>query len=105
MIPRYLAEGETLDAPELHVEENKPGEVEDKEEEDGAQQRLRLVHLLVPVPVDQGKSNRGVLGFFSMYCIQHCFICRPSDSTVSEDAEIEPKTVATSALAVRRSNH
>jgi hypothetical protein len=24
-----------------------------------------------------------------MYCIQHCFICRPSDSTVSEDAGIE----------------
>ncbi len=42
---------------------------------------------------------------FSMYCIQHCFICRPSDSTVSEDAGIEPRTVATSALAVRRSNH
>jgi hypothetical protein len=41
---------------------------------------------------------------FSMYCIQHCFICRPSDSTVSEDAAIEPRTVATSALAVRRSN-
>ncbi len=36
-----------------------------------------------------------------MYCIQHCFIRRPSDSTVSEDAEIEPRTVATSALAVR----
>ncbi len=53
MIPRYLAEGEALDAPELHVEEDKPGEVEDKEEEDGAQQRLRLVHLLVPVPVHQ----------------------------------------------------
>ncbi len=35
-----------------------------------------------------------------MYYIQHCFICRPSDSTVSEDAEIEPRTVATSALAV-----
>jgi hypothetical protein len=29
----------------------------------------------------------------------------PSDSTVSEDAGIEPRTVATSALAVRRSNH
>ncbi len=42
--------------------------------------------------------------FFSMYCIQYCFFCRPSDSTVSEDAEIEPRTVATSALAVRRSN-
>ncbi len=36
---------------------------------------------------------------FSMYCIQHCFICRPSDSIVSEDAGIEPRTVATSALA------
>ncbi len=25
-----------------------------------------------------------------MYCIQHCFICRPSDLTVSKDAGIEP---------------
>jgi hypothetical protein len=33
-----------------------------------------------------------------MYVIQHCNICRPSDSTVSEDAGIEPKTVATLAL-------
>ncbi len=40
-----------------------------------------------------------------MYFIQHCFICRPSDSTVSEDAGIEPRTVATSALGVRRSSH
>jgi hypothetical protein len=40
-----------------------------------------------------------------MYCIQHSFICCPSDSTVSEDAGIEPRIVATSALAVRRSNH
>ncbi len=45
-------------------------------------------------------------GFFlCMYFIQHCFICRPSDSTVSEDALIEPRTVATSALAIRRSSH
>jgi hypothetical protein len=46
-------------------------------------------------------------GFFSFrsYNIQHCFICRPSDSTVPTDAEIEPGTVATGALAVRRSNH
>jgi hypothetical protein len=29
----------------------------------------------------------------------------PSDSNVSEDAEIEPRTVATVALTVRRSNH
>ena len=39
-----------------------------------------------------------------MYDIQHCFICRPSDSTVSEDAGIEPRTVATTALTVKRSN-
>ncbi len=43
--------------------------------------------------------------FFFPYNIQHCFICRPSDSTVPKDAGIEPRTVATGALAVRRSNH
>jgi hypothetical protein len=45
------------------------------------------------------------LVFLLMYVIQHCFICRPSDSTVSEDAGIEPRTVATLALTARRSNH
>jgi hypothetical protein len=30
-----------------------------------------------------------------MYVIQHCFICRPSDPTVLEDAGIEPRIVAT----------
>jgi hypothetical protein len=45
-----------------------------------------------------------VFGFF-MYFIQHCFICLPSDSTVSEDAGIEPRMAATMAFAVRRSNH
>ncbi len=39
-----------------------------------------------------------------MYDIQHCFICRHSDSTVPEDVGIEPRTVATTTLAVRRSN-
>ncbi len=42
---------------------------------------------------------------FIVYAIQHCFTCRPSDSTVSADAGIEPRTVVTSALAVRRFNH
>ncbi len=28
--------------------------------------------------------------YFFMYNIQHCFICRPSDSTMSKDAGIEP---------------
>ncbi len=34
-----------------------------------------------------------------MYFIQHCFIWRRSDSTVPEDAGIEPRTVATLAVA------
>ncbi len=57
---------------------------------------------------DLGSSKiRGIfLGFFLfMYDIQQCFICRPSDSTVSEDAGIESRPVATTALAVRRFNH
>jgi hypothetical protein len=40
----------------------------------------------------------GIILDFAMYAIQHCFICRPLDSTVSEDAEIEPRSVATLAL-------
>jgi hypothetical protein len=39
---------------------------------------------------------------FFMYCIQH--LRGRSDSTVSEDAGIEPKTMAILALSVRRSN-
>ncbi len=34
-----------------------------------------------------------------MYDIQHCFIYRPSDSPLSEDAGIEPRTVAITASA------
>jgi hypothetical protein len=40
-----------------------------------------------------------------MYDIQHCFVCRPSDFIVSEDAGIEPRAVATAAMTVRRSHH
>jgi hypothetical protein len=46
-----------------------------------------------------------IMLFFLSYYIQHCFICGPSDSTVPTDAGIEPRTVATGASAVRRSNH
>jgi hypothetical protein len=45
--------------------------------------------------------------FFSLYTLitsYHCFICRFSDSIVSEEAGIEPRTVATLALSVWRSN-
>jgi hypothetical protein len=40
-----------------------------------------------------------------MHVIQHCFIFRSSDSTVSDDAGIEPRTVASLALTTRRSDH
>jgi hypothetical protein len=42
--------------------------------------------------------------FFKVF-IQLFFLCRPSDSTVSEDAGIEQRTVATLALTVRLSKH
>jgi hypothetical protein len=42
-------------------------------------------------------------GIFLMHIFQLCFICHPSDFTMSEDTGIEQ--VATSASAVRRSNH
>ncbi len=47
----------------------------------------------------------GIFYLYFSYYIQHCFICRPSDSNVPTNAGIEPRTVATGALAVRRSNH
>jgi hypothetical protein len=47
--------------------------------------------------------KRDSFDFIKMYFIQHCFVFRPSDSTVSEDAGIEPRTVLTLTLAVRRS--
>jgi hypothetical protein len=40
-----------------------------------------------------------------MDIIQHGFICRPSDFTVSDDAGIEPMIVATLALTARRLNY
>jgi hypothetical protein len=42
-----------------------------------------------------------ILIFLCMYVIQHCFICRPSDSIGSADAGIEPRTAAALALTTR----
>jgi hypothetical protein len=41
------------------------------------------------------------LMYITIFIIQHCFICSPSDSSVLEDARIDQSTIATSALAVR----
>jgi hypothetical protein len=49
------------------------------------------------------RSKREIF-FISLYFIQNCFICRSSDSTVSEDAGIEPRAVVTLTLAIRGSN-
>jgi hypothetical protein len=46
----------------------------------------------------------GFFGFFCLY-VRYLFNTATSDSTVSEDAGIEPRTVATTALTVRRSNY
>ncbi len=37
----------------------------------------------------------GIFLVFCMYFIQHCIIYLPSDSTLSKDTEIEPRTIAT----------
>ncbi len=43
---------------------------------------------------------KGIFGILRMvpYLIQKCFICRPSDSTVSEDAGVEPRNVESSVV-------
>ncbi len=56
-------------------------------------------------PWTKSKTGR-FLDFFSLCTVFNtASSATPSDSTVSEDAGIEPRTVETSALAVRRSNH
>jgi hypothetical protein len=65
---------------------------------------LRTERRLEATTLEEFKQTGGVFRFFAMYRIQHCVNCRRSDFTVPEDAGIEPRTVATSALAVRRSN-
>ncbi len=59
-----------------------------------------------PTPSPTTSSTPQVRNFFFVfwYFIQHCFICRLSDFTVSEDAGIKPRTVPTLSLAVTRSN-
>jgi hypothetical protein len=42
--------------------------------------------LLVPVSLTEGDNWKTLCTKLFLYFIQECFICRPSESTVSEDA-------------------
>jgi hypothetical protein len=66
--------------------------------------RLNLIRISYAEEKLISLYSRSGQGLLHIYFLQHCFICRPSDSTVSEDAGIEPRTVATVALAVRCSH-
>jgi hypothetical protein len=48
------------------------------------------------------KVEKNRIGYFLSYFVQNCFICRPSDSSVSEDAGIEYWAIEKFALG---SNH
>ncbi len=60
---------------------------------------------LDPDPFEFAINNRGIFGIFFYVLYSTLLHLPPLRSTVSTDAAIEPRTVATSALAVRRSNH
>ncbi len=62
-----------------------------------------LIHSsLVPA---EDSHPQGLTFHFLKQLLQHCFICSPSDSTVSEDAGIEPRAVETFAFTVRCNYH
>ncbi len=50
------------------------------------------------VIIDVQKVLKGETVSIFLFFYSTCFLCRPSDSTVSEDAGIEPRTVATLAI-------
>jgi hypothetical protein len=55
--------------------------------------------LLTNSETEMKMIEKGIIKDFLTYFIQYCFICRPSDSTVSEDAGFKPsRTVATLAF-------
>jgi hypothetical protein len=61
-----------------------------------------------PPPTPQNfveKFTGGFIFYFLCTLFNTSSSANPSDFTVSEDAGMEPRTGATSAVAVRRSNH
>ncbi len=46
-----------------------------------AKPHMLIIRCMERISASAKHFNRGIFGIFSsMYCIQHCFICRPSDS-------------------------
>jgi hypothetical protein len=67
------------------------------------------IHFTTPTLLRNSTVCMFLKGDFCLFSVlyslfRHCFICRPSDSTVSEDAGSETRTVGTVALTARRSN-
>jgi len=60
-----------------------------------------LLYTLYVTRLRTYKIKQGDFWISFMFFIPHCSICRLSDSTVLKDVGIEPRTVATSALAGR----
>jgi hypothetical protein len=50
-----------------------------------------------PLRLKLGKTEIALECYIHVFFSEHCIICHTSDSTLAEDAGIEPRTVATSA--------
>ncbi len=70
-----------------------------------AQFQSRCLYSLYSRVYDTRWTKQRIRALYEFIIFQYCFIFRPTDSTVSEDANNESKTVETSAMAVRRCNH
>ncbi len=64
-------------------------------------QKRCLSRVPIPPSLNCEELLKGDFSYFFMYVTQHCFICRPSDSTVPEDAGIEPRTVTSTEESVK----
>jgi hypothetical protein len=90
---------ETMTIKKIYDDESEEEHYYENNHSDGSDNTV--MPLIITLKPTRGRQRCVLLCSF----FQHWIICRPTDSTVSEDAGIEPTTVVTSALADRRSNH
>jgi hypothetical protein len=87
-------------ATERGVKEGTPATARLRQHQSRQQQQLHK-HLQLQ---EQGSKSlflfKGRMCWILKYFIQYCFVCRHLDSTVSDDAGIEARTVATNTLAI-----